>query len=50
MSYTLRLILDQPLKQWLTGRKREEDGNTKIRILENEKRFLDETKNIFHSF
>ena len=22
-------ILDQPLKQWLTGRKRGEDGNTK---------------------
>ena len=28
-SETLRFILDQPLKQFLTGRKREEDGNTK---------------------
>ena len=29
-SKTLRLfILDHPLKQWLTGRKRGEDGNTK---------------------
>ena len=28
-SYTLRFILDQPPKQWLTGRKREEDRNTK---------------------
>ena len=32
MSWTLRFILDQALKQWLTGRKREEDGNTKIWI------------------
>ena len=28
-SETLRFTLDQALKQWLTGRKREEDGNTK---------------------
>ena len=27
-SQTLRFILDQALKQWLTGRKRGEDGNT----------------------
>ena len=26
------------------------DGNTKAEYLENEKRFLDEIKNIFHSF
>ena len=32
MSQTLRLILDQALKQWLTERKRGEDGNTKIWI------------------
>ena len=25
-----KFIFDQPLKQWLTGRKRGEDGNTKI--------------------
>ena len=28
-SETLRFTLDQALKEWLTGRKREEDGNTK---------------------
>ena len=27
---TIRFMLDQPLKQWLTGRKREEDRHTKI--------------------
>ena len=30
MSYALRFFLDQPLKQWLTGRKRGEDENTNI--------------------
>ena len=30
MSQTIRFMLDQPLKQWLTGRKRGEDRNTKI--------------------
>ena len=29
MSYTLRFFLDQTLKQWPTGKKRE-DENTKI--------------------
>ena len=29
MSYALRFFLDQPLKQWLTGRKRGKDENTK---------------------
>ena len=29
MSQTIRFMLDQPLKQWLTGRRRGEDGNTK---------------------
>ena len=42
--------MDQTLKQWLTGRERGEDGNTKFEYLENEKSFLDEIKNIFHSF
>ena len=32
MSQTIRFMLDQPLKQWLTGRKRGEDQNTKISI------------------
>ena len=49
-SHTLRFIFDQPLKQWLTGRKRGEDGNTKIEYLENEGSFLDEINSIFHSF
>ena len=29
MSQTVKFMLDQRLKQWLTGRKRGEDGNTK---------------------
>ena len=29
-SQTLRFFLNQPLKQWLTGKKRGEDENTKI--------------------
>ena len=29
-SYILRFFLDQPLKQWLAGKKRGEDENTKI--------------------
>ena len=36
---------DQPLKQWLTGRKKE--GKTEIQkfeYLENKKSFLDETR------
>ena len=28
-SQTLRFFLNQPLKQWLTGKKRGEDENTK---------------------
>ena len=36
--------MDQPLKQWLTGRKRGEDKNKKLKHLENEKSFLDEIK------
>ena len=32
MSQTIKFMLDQPLKQWLTGRKIGEDGNTKIRM------------------
>ena len=29
-SYTLRFLLNQPLKQWVTWKKRGEDENTKI--------------------
>ena len=43
-------MVDQPLKQWLTERKKGEDRNTKFEYLEDEKSFLDEIKNIFHSF
>ena len=49
-SRTLRLIFHQPLKQRLTGRKTGKDGNINFEYLENEKHFLDEIKNIFHSF
>ena len=50
MSEILRLSLDQVLKQWLTVRKRGEDGDTKLEYLENDKSFLDEMKNICHCF
>ena len=40
-------MLDQPLKQWLTKRKREEDEIQKFEYLENEKSFLDEIKKHF---
>ena len=36
-SQTLRFIFDQPLKQWLTGRKRGEDENTKICVSQERK-------------
>ena len=48
-SKILRIIFHQPLKQWRTGRKRGEDGNTKFEYLKKEKSFLDEIKSIFHS-
>ena len=49
-SQTLRLFLNQPLKQWLTGKKEGKTNIPKFEYLENEKSFLDEIKNIFHSF
>ena len=45
-----KIILDQPLKQWLTGRKEGKVEIQKLEYLENEKSFLDEIKSIFHSF
>ena len=42
--------MDQPLKQWLTEKKRGENKIQKFEYLQNEKSFLDEIKNIFHSF
>ena len=47
MSWTLRFILEQALKQWLIGRKRGKMETQKFKYLENEKCFLDEIKNIF---
>ena len=49
-SQALRFIFDQPLKQWLTGKKRGAEGIQKCEYLENEMSFLDETKSLFHSF
>ena len=49
-SKTLRFILDQTLKQWLTGRKRGEGGNTKIWISRERKELSRWNKNIFRSF
>ena len=50
ISWTFRFILDQPLKQWLTGKKKGEHGNKKNEYLENEKSFLDEIKKTFVVF
>ena len=41
---TLRFILNQSLKQWLTGRKKGPMEIQKFEYLENEKSFLDEIK------
>ena len=49
-SWTLSFIFDHHRKQWPTRIKRGKDRNTKNEYLENKKRFLDEIKNIFHSF
>ena len=49
-SQALRFIFDQPLKQWLTGKKEGKKKIQKFEYLESEKSFLDEIKSIFHSF
>ena len=49
-KFLLRFFLDQPLKQWLTGKKEGKSKIQKFEYLENEKSFLDEIKNIFHIF
>ena len=43
------MTFDHPLKQWLTGKKRGEDGNTKLKFghLEDEISFLNEIKKHF---
>ena len=50
MSSTLIFSLNQPLKQWLTEKKKGKMEKQKFEYLENKKSFLDEIKNIFHSF
>ena len=47
---TLRFIFEQRLKQWLTWKKKGETEMQKFEYLKNEISFLDELKNIFHSF
>ena len=42
--------MDQALKQWMTGRKRGKDGNTKFKYLQNEKSLTDEIKKSFIVF
>ena len=43
---TLRFLLDQPLKQWLTGKKRGESQNTKIWVSQEPKELFRWNKNI----
>ena len=48
MTSNFKIFLDQPLKQWLTGKKR--GGKMKIqkfKYLKNEESFLDEIKKHF---
>ena len=47
MSQTIRFMLDQPLKQWLTGRNRGEDRNTKIWISRERKELFRRNKKHF---
>ena len=50
ISQTIRFLLDQPLKQWLTGWKKGEDWNTNIWISREQKELFRWNKNIFYSF
>ena len=49
-SLTLRFFLDQPLKQWLTGRKRGEEENTKTWISQERKELFRWNKKHFSYF
>ena len=49
-SQTLRFILDQPPKQWLTGGKRRKGGNTKIWISRERKELFRWNKKHFSVF
>ena len=50
ITWILRFLLDQPLKQQLTGKNEGKMKMQKFKYLKNEKSFLDEIKNIFHCF
>ena len=50
MPQTIKFMLDQHLKQWLTRRKRGKAEIQKFEYLENEKSFLDEIKTFFIVF
>ena len=49
-SKAFKFIFGRPLKQWLKRAKRGEYRNRKFEDLQDEKRYLDEMKNNFHSF
>ena len=49
-SETLGFLLNQPPMQWLTGKKTGKKKIQKFEYLRNENSFLDEIKNISHSF
>ena len=46
-SVTLTFIFEQPLKQWMTGRKRGEDGNTQFWISQERKELFKWSKKTF---
>ena len=46
-SWTLRFFLDQPLKQWLTGKKRGIEWNTEIWIYGEQKELFRWNKKYF---
>ena len=50
MSWILRFFLDQPLKEWLTGRKRGKDKNTKTWISRERKDLFRGNKKHFSNF
>ena len=50
MSWILRFFLDQPLKEWLTGRKRGKDKNTKTWIYRERKDLFRWNKKHFSNF
>ena len=50
MSQTLKFIYNHPLMQLLTRKKEGKLALQKFKYLENEKRFLDKIKSIFHDY